>query len=334
MNFQRNINDPNREIYRNGKRVILKPTKKRFINGNLIMNIFALMILLYSIIYISSIKLMDVKADENTITDTNNIQYVPIVETNGVPKEIPLVIPVTEVPSTETVESTEATNNNDNEPIRVSKHDTSNEGPIVKIREEERELSDLEKYGYDMEQFTIKYAATGIHIREQANADSNVIDSVEKNTELKVLGDAKDNSDWYAIKYNDNVYYVAKNYVSDEYIERNYTDEDLDILAHVICGEAQTYDDQEQQYIASVVLNRVKHSDYPNTIRGVVFQRGQYSCTWDGNYYRTPTDRNWANAKYILENGSILPDNVVYQSQVRQGRGVYLKTKYHYYCIK
>ena len=331
MNFQRNMNDLNREVYRNGKRVILKPTKKRRINGNVIMNIFALVILLYAVIYVSSFKLMNVNAYENTTTNTS-VQYVPVVETNGVPKEIPLVIPVTEVVPETTVASTEDANNN--EPIRVAKHDTSNEGPIVKIREQERELTDLEKYGYDMDQFTIKYAATGIHIREQASTESNVIDSVDKNTELMVLGDAKDTDEWYAIKYNDGVCYVAKAYVSDEYIERNYTDEELDIMAHLICGEAQTYDDQEQQYIASVVLNRVKHSSYPNTIKGVVFQKGQYSCTWDGNYNRTPTERNWANAKYILENGSILPDNVVYQSQVKQGRGVYVKTKYHYYCIK
>jgi hypothetical protein len=325
------MNDLNREVYRNGKRVILKPTKKRRINGNVIMNIFALVILLYAVIYVSSFKLMNVNAYENTTTNTS-VQYVPVVETNGVPKEIPLVIPVTEVVPETTVASTEDANNN--EPIRVAKHDTSNEGPIVKIREQERELTDLEKYGYDMDQFTIKYAATGIHIREQASTESNVIDSVDKNTELMVLGDAKDTDEWYAIKYNDGVCYVAKAYVSDEYIERNYTDEELDIMAHLICGEAQTYDDQEQQYIASVVLNRVKHSSYPNTIKGVVFQKGQYSCTWDGNYNRTPTERNWANAKYILENGSILPDNVVYQSQVKQGRGVYVKTKYHYYCIK
>lgn len=113
---------------------------------------------------------------------------------------------------------------------------------------------------------------------------------------------------------------------------RVYTQEDLDILAHVICGEAQCYSDEEQLYVGSVVLNRVADSRYPNTIRGVVFQRGQYACTRDGNYYREPTAANWYNARYLLENGPILPANVVYQSGRRQGRGVYVRTKYHYYC--
>lgn len=111
-----------------------------------------------------------------------------------------------------------------------------------------------------------------------------------------------------------------------------YTEKDLYILAHVICGEAQCYPDSEQLYVGSVVLNRMNSGRYPGTIEGVVFQRGQYSCTWDGNYNRAPTAANWANAKWLLENGSILPGNVVFQSGGRQGRGVYLRTAYHLYC--
>lgn len=115
---------------------------------------------------------------------------------------------------------------------------------------------------------------------------------------------------------------------------QSYTEEDLDILAHAICGEAQTYPDEEQLYVGSVILNRKNHSAYPTTIKGVVFQRGQYACTWDGNYYRQPTPANYANAKWLLENGSILPGNVVYQAAFKQGSGVYLATKYHKYCYR
>ncbi len=111
-----------------------------------------------------------------------------------------------------------------------------------------------------------------------------------------------------------------------------YTDEDLSILAHVIAGEAQGYSDQEQQFVASVVMNRVSSGAYPNTVREVVFQKGQYACTWDGNFYREPTAANWENARIILEKGSILPGNVVYQSMHKQGKGVYVKTSRHYYC--
>ena len=112
----------------------------------------------------------------------------------------------------------------------------------------------------------------------------------------------------------------------------SYTQDDLYILAHVICGEAQSYPDDEQLYVGSVVLNRVSHPSFPDSVSAVVFQRGQYACTWDGNYYREPTPQNWANARYLLEHGSVLPGNVVWQSGGRQGSGVYIRTRYHCYC--
>lgn len=112
----------------------------------------------------------------------------------------------------------------------------------------------------------------------------------------------------------------------------SYTQEDLEVLSHAICGEAQSYPDEEQLYVGSVIINRKNHSAYPNTIKKVVFQRGQYACTWDGNYYRQPTPANYRNAQWLLENGSILPGNVVYQASFKQGSGVFLKTKYHSYC--
>lgn len=112
----------------------------------------------------------------------------------------------------------------------------------------------------------------------------------------------------------------------------SYSQEDLYILAHVICGEAQSYPDDEQLYVGSVVLNRMNHPSFPNTMSGVVFQRGQYACTWDGNYNREPTPQNWANAQYLLDHGSVLPGNVVWQSGGRQGNGVYIRTRYHCYC--
>lgn len=125
--------------------------------------------------------------------------------------------------------------------------------------------------------------------------------------------------------------YILKSQLSEEKT-KTYSDEDLYILAHVICGEMQGMPDQDQLYTGSVVLNRVKGAAWPNSIHDVVFQKGQYTCTRDGNYNRQPTERNWANARYLLENGSILPENVVYQASGKQGKGVYAHTKHAYYC--
>lgn len=173
-----------------------------------------------------------------------------------------------------------------------------------------------------------KYTAALIDLRREPNDDSGIISQAVMNTPLEVIIET---NGWSTVRLEDGLAYVKSEQLSDTIVVP-YSEEELYIMAHLLAGEAQSSSDEEQRYVGSVVLNRVKHPSFPNTIKGVVFQRGQYSCTWDGNYNRTPTDRNWANAKYLLENGSVFPDNVVWQSKARQGKGVYLKTSAHYYC--
>lgn len=178
------------------------------------------------------------------------------------------------------------------------------------------------------------YGTAGAKLYAEPNENSEVKSESNLNTTFLVYEDVQDG--WYEVTTSDimtTLWMKAENLQEKPWPEApTYTEEDLYILAHVIAGEAQPYDDMEQRYVASVVMNRVNSPKFPNSIKGVVFQKGQYSCTRDGNYYREPTERNWANAKYILENGSLLPGNVVFQSGGRQGKGTYLKTKYHYYC--
>ena len=198
--------------------------------------------------------------------------------------------------------------------------ESESEIPVIEPKEEDDNP-------YSEYATTVKYGTEGAKIYSQPNDESEVIDISHENTTFEAI-DGMEADGWTTILGNTGLAYMH----TAELKNHTYSQDDLDILAHVICGECQCYPDQEQLYVGSVVLNRVKSSRYPNTIRGVVFQKGQYACTWDGNYYRTPTDRNWANAKYLLEHGSVLPDNVVYQSGARQGKGVYVRTKWHYYC--
>lgn len=113
---------------------------------------------------------------------------------------------------------------------------------------------------------------------------------------------------------------------------KSYSDEDLTILTRVIYGEASGQSWDFQVAVGSVVLNRVKSNKFPNTIKGVVFQRGQYACTWDGNYNKTPNEQAKKVARYLLENGSQLPSYVLFQAEFLQGRGVYKKMGNTYFC--
>ena len=114
------------------------------------------------------------------------------------------------------------------------------------------------------------------------------------------------------------------------------TSSDLYLLAHLIEGEAGAYwcSDTLQLYVGSVVLNRVASEYFPNSIEGVIWDDGQYSCIWDGNFYREPSQRCWDHAQYLLDNGSMLPSNVIFQSQFPQGDGTYVIEGNMYFCYK
>lgn len=114
--------------------------------------------------------------------------------------------------------------------------------------------------------------------------------------------------------------------------KKSYTSEDVYVLSHVIFGEAGGYSRELQIGVGSVVLNRVKDERYPNTIKDVVFQDGQYACAWDGNYDREPDQQAIDVAIYLLENGSQYPEYIIYQSEFLQGDSIYKQIGNTYFC--
>lgn len=114
--------------------------------------------------------------------------------------------------------------------------------------------------------------------------------------------------------------------------EPEVDEEELYMLAHLLAGECQSYSRECQVAVASVVMNRVKHPSYPNSVEGVIFQHGQYACVRDGNYDREPTALNWEVAEEVLRYGSQIPVNVVFQAQFRQGP-CWKKIDGEYFCI-
>lgn len=116
-----------------------------------------------------------------------------------------------------------------------------------------------------------------------------------------------------------------------------YTDEDYQYLLMVIVGEAQNCSKKHQMYVGSVVLNRLhseKYFKYAHCIKDVALAEGQYTCFKDGNAYRAPTDLNIEVAKELIAGGSILPSNVIFQAQFKQGDGVYEQIGNTYFCYK
>lgn len=63
---------------------------------------------------------------------------------------------------------------------------------------------------------------------------------------------------------------------------------DLNLLARCVYAEARGEPYTGQVAIAAVVLNRVRSSKFPNTVSGVIYQSGAFTCVSDGQINYSP----------------------------------------------
>lgn len=68
-----------------------------------------------------------------------------------------------------------------------------------------------------------------------------------------------------------------------------YSSNDIYLLAKVIEGEARGESYTGQVAVGAVILNRVEHSSFPNSISGVVYQSGAFDCVYDNNWSVEPS---------------------------------------------
>ena len=82
----------------------------------------------------------------------------------------------------------------------------------------------------------------------------------------------------------------------------NYTNSDLYMLAKCIYAEARGESYTGQVAVGAVILNRVASSSFPNTISGVIYQKGAFTAVSDGQINLEP-DRTAMNAASDAMNG-------------------------------
>lgn len=68
-----------------------------------------------------------------------------------------------------------------------------------------------------------------------------------------------------------------------------YSSNDVYLLAKVIAAEARGESYTGQVAVGAVILNRVEHPSFPDSISGVIYQAGAFSCVRDSNWSVSPT---------------------------------------------
>ena len=74
----------------------------------------------------------------------------------------------------------------------------------------------------------------------------------------------------------------------------------LNLLARCVYAEARGEPYVGQVAVAAVVLNRVKSSSFPNSISGVIYQPGAFTCVSDGQINLTPNQSAYNAARDAL----------------------------------
>ncbi|MBE7045011.1 MAG: spore cortex-lytic enzyme [Ruminococcaceae bacterium] len=74
----------------------------------------------------------------------------------------------------------------------------------------------------------------------------------------------------------------------------------VNLLARVVNGEARGESYEGQVAIAAVVLNRVRHASFPNSIAGVIYQQGAFTAVDDGQINLSVNDSCYRAARDAL----------------------------------
>lgn len=79
-----------------------------------------------------------------------------------------------------------------------------------------------------------------------------------------------------------------------------YNSSDYELLARIISAEARGEPYTGQVAVGAVILNRIEHPSFPDTIAGVVYQKGAFSCLDDGQFYEPVADTAYKAATDAL----------------------------------
>lgn len=90
-----------------------------------------------------------------------------------------------------------------------------------------------------------------------------------------------------------------------------YDEEILYWLSRIIFSESGNQSMMGQLAVGNVVMNRLNDPGFPNTIKGVLFQKNQFSPAMSGSIYRAPGPASVIAAKLVMD-GAVVLENALF----------------------
>lgn len=90
-----------------------------------------------------------------------------------------------------------------------------------------------------------------------------------------------------------------------------YSESDVRLLAMIISAEARGESYEGQVAVGAVIMNRIEHPSFPDTLAGVIYQPGAFSCLDDGGVNAPIADSAYKAAREAI-NGSDPSGGAIY----------------------
>lgn len=95
-------------------------------------------------------------------------------------------------------------------------------------------------------------------------------------------------------------------------VEELFNKEEIELLAKIINAEAGNQPYEGMLAVGNVVLNRVESDGFPDTIRGVIYQKGQFQPVSNGAINKPPSEEAIQAAKAVLEGVRVIDEDVIF----------------------
>ena len=112
-----------------------------------------------------------------------------------------------------------------------------------------------------------------------------------------------------------------------------YSEEDLYWLSRLVHAEAEAEPFEGKLAVANCVINRKKSKDFPNTIKGVIFDRNwgvQYTPVANGRIYNNPSEDSIKAARMALEGNNNIGECIYFLNPKKSTSNWIIKNRTFY----
>jgi spore germination cell wall hydrolase CwlJ-like protein len=95
-------------------------------------------------------------------------------------------------------------------------------------------------------------------------------------------------------------------------IQRQISQDEIDLIAQIVYAESKGEPFIGKVGVASVILNRLYHPDFPKSVEGVIFQKNAFSCISNGKINVNPDAESYEAVNEALNGNDPTNDSIYF----------------------